>query len=83
MEDEITRDSIWRTATGRRIAIKDLEDSHLLAIIRCFRGMSPEGTKVNPTYPPRRMEMVNVLANEAYSRGLKLDDVTETEPVHE
>lgn len=80
---DITRDSIWVTAEGRRIAVKDLEDSHLLNIIRCFRDMSPHGTKVAPLDVEGRMRWVNALANEAYARGLRLDDVAEGEPVHE
>lgn len=81
--DEITREHIWTTATGERIAIKDLKDSHLLNIIRCFRGISLLGTKVAPRDPEGRMRWVNALANEAYRRGLKLDDAVEEEPVHE
>lgn len=81
--NEITRESIWTTATGKRIAVKDLEDSHLLNIIRCFRAMSPHGTKVAPTNKARRRAWVNALANEAYARGLSLDELTEKEPVHE
>ena len=54
MTDEITRESIWRTQTGKRIAVKDLSDSHLLNIIRCFREMSPLGTKVAPSVGPDR-----------------------------
>jgi len=82
-DDEITRDSIWRTAAGKRIAVKDLKDSHLLNIIRCFRNMSPHGTKVFPTDPVQRRLWVNVLSNEAYHRGLSLEELTENEPVHE
>jgi len=80
---EITRDSIWQTKDGQRIAVKNLEDSHLLNIIRCFRNMSPHGTKVMPSTPSRRRMWVNAMANEAYRRGLKLDELTEKEPVHE
>lgn len=82
-EGEITRESVWTTATGRHVKIKDMDDSHLLNIIRCFRGMSPVGTRVAPTHRTGRMKWVNALANEAHARGLKLDDLTEGEPVHE
>jgi hypothetical protein len=81
--DEVTRESWWRTADGRRVQVKNLENAHLLNIIRCLRDMSPLGTKVAPTDPVRRREWVNVLANEAYSRGLRLDELTEGEPIHE
>jgi len=80
---EITRESLWHTADGRVIKIKDLEDQHLLNIIRCFRNMSPEGTRVYPESPTARRNWVNALANEAYRRGLKVDDLAEGEPVHE
>ena len=79
----ITRDTLWCTATGRILAIKDMEDSHLLNCIRCFRGKSPEGTRVTPTDPVVRMEYLNVMANEAYRRGLALDPVDEDDPIHE
>lgn len=80
---EVTRESIWRTMDGQRIAVKDLADSHLLNIIRCFRNLSPHGTRVMPNAPTRRRQWLNMLANEAYARGLKLDDLTEDEPAHE
>lgn len=79
----VTRESIWVTAAGRRIPVYDLEDGHLLNIIRCFRDKSPHGTKVYPRDPVRRREWLNVLANEAYSRGLTLEEVDEKDPVHE
>jgi hypothetical protein len=59
-----TRESLWRTMDGRVLAVKDMEDSHILNIIRCIRGMSPEGTKVNCGGPTRRREWLNMLANE-------------------
>lgn len=80
---QVTRESIWTTATGRRVAIKDMEDSHLLNIIRCFRDMSPHGTRVAPTDPAMRRHWVNALANEAYRRGLTLEEPAAGEPVHE
>jgi len=78
----ITRESIWTTQTGECVAIKDMTNDHLLNLIRCFRNMSPIGTRLK-TKPSRRRQWVNALANEAYTRGLKLDDLTEGEPVHE
>lgn len=81
--DDVTRDSIWRTKDGRLVAIKDMQDSHLLNVIRCFRDMSPHGTKVVAGDAARRRQWVNALANEAYRRGLSLDELTEKEPVHE
>lgn len=79
----VTRDSIWVTADGRRTPVYGLEDSHLLNIIRCFRDKSPHGTKVFPVDPIRRREWLNVLANEAYARGLTIEEVDEKDPVHE
>ncbi len=82
-DDEVTRDSIWRTKDGQLVAVKDMKDSHLFNLIRCFRGMSPLGTRVVTKTEARRHDWLNALANEAYARGLQLDDLTETEPVHE
>lgn len=79
---EITRDSLWRTATGELVAVKDMTDSHLLNLIRVFRNMSPLGTRLKALQEDR-MRWVNALANEAYARGLKLDELREGEPVHE
>lgn len=79
----ITRDTLWRTAGGRVLAIKDMEDGHILNIIRCLRDMSPQGTQVCAGDLARRREWLNVLANEAYARGLQLDPLIEGEPVHE
>jgi hypothetical protein len=79
---EITRDSLWRTATGELVAVKDMTDSHLLNLVRVFRNMSPIGTTLKALRADR-MRWVNALANEAYARGLTLDELMEGEPVHE
>jgi len=79
----LTSDLIWRTAQGKRIAVRDLENDHLLNIIKCFRNKSPHGTQVWPSDSVRRREWLNLLANEAYSRGLSLEEVDEKDPVHE
>jgi hypothetical protein len=81
--EPITPDSVWMTAKGDRIRVRDLEDGHLLNIIRCFRNKSPHGTQVYPRDPVYRREWLNVLANEAYSRGLTLEEPDEKDPVHE
>ena len=81
--DAITRDTLWRTMDGRIVAVRDMDDQHILNIIRCLRNMSPQGTRVNAGPPSKRREWLNVLANEAYSRGLSLDPLTENEPAHE
>lgn len=83
MDVEITRESIWRCADGHLVAVKDMTDSHLLNIIRCFRQMSPHGTQVAPRRGPGRHKWLNALANEAYARGLELDPLTDGEPEHE
>lgn len=81
-EEEITRDSIWTTRTGERIAVKNMTDSHILNTLRVLREMSPIGTKFK-TSAVRRRQWVNALANEAYTRSLTLDDIVKGEPVHE
>lgn len=68
---------------GKRIPVHELEDSHLLNIIRCFRNKSPHDTQVFPRDAVQRREWLNMLANEAYSRGLNLEEVDEKDPVHE
>lgn len=78
----ITRNSIWRTQAGKLVTVKDMDDQHVLNLIRCFRNMSPVGTRILGP-PAKRREWVNVLANEAYARGLQLDPLAEGEPVHE
>jgi hypothetical protein len=59
-----------------------MTDSHLLNTIRVLRGKSPIGTTFKCDDVLRR-EWLNVMANEAYARGLKIDDVDEKDPVHE
>lgn len=79
---EITRDTLWYPMRGEPVRIKDMHDKHLLATIRVLRGMSPIGTRFR-TPDFRRRQWVNAMANEAYQRGLTLDELTSTEPVHE
>lgn len=81
--EAVTRDSLWRTKEGRILAIKDMGDQHLLNTIRCLREMSPIGTKIRIHSHARRRQWVNAMANEAYARGLKPDELTDGEPVHE
>jgi hypothetical protein len=80
--EEITRETFWRCQDGRYVPIKDMEDSHLLRTIRVLRGMSPIGTTFK-TDSVRRRNWLNAMANEAYSRGLELDGIRESDPVHE
>lgn len=68
---ELSRESIWRCMDGRRVAIKDMTDSHLLNTIRVLDDRSPVGTVYKCT-PERRRQYLNVMANEAYRRGLEL-----------
>lgn len=77
----ITRETQWRTQIGTRIRICDMTDSHLLRTIRVLRSMSPIGTKFNTT-PERRRAWLNAMANEAYERGLHIDEITEQELAH-
>lgn len=81
-EGEITRETVWRTKDGMRIAIMDMANSHLLNTIRVLRNMSPIGTTFKTT-DERRRRWVNAMANEAYLRGLSLDTLQDGEPVHE
>lgn len=50
--------------------------------IRVLRNMSPIGTTFK-TAPETRRRWINAMANEAYERGLQIDELTEKEPVHE
>lgn len=81
-DPSMNRESVWKTKDGQLIAIKDMHDSHLLNTIRVLRDRSPIGTKFTCT-DVRRRSWVNAMANEAYLRGLTIDDLTEGEPVHE
>lgn len=81
-DESLTRDSVWTTRDGKRVAIRDMGDQHLLNTIRVLRAMSPVGTKFRTT-PERRRQWVNAMANEAYARGLALDELTDGEPTHE
>ena len=49
--------------------MRDMDDRHLLNTIRVFRNKSPIGTVVTCD-AVRRREWLNVMANEAYARGL-------------
>lgn len=75
-EDEITRDTAWRTRDGRLVAIRDMTDQHLLNTIRVLRRRSPIGTAFK-TSGVRRRRWINAMANEAYERGLSLDELGE------
>lgn len=78
----IDRESLWKTKDERRVAIKDMDDHHLLATIRVLRNMSPVKTRVKMD-AVRRMQWSNAMANEAYARGLRIDETTDKEPRHE
>jgi hypothetical protein len=82
-DEVLSRESYWTTREGIRIHIYDLEDSHLLNIIRCLRGKSPEGTTMMTWDPIRKRDWLNVLANEVYRRGLTIEELDEKDPVHE
>lgn len=78
----LTRESYWRTKDGKKVQVGLMEDSHLLNTITMLRGRSPIGTKFTTSDVRRRM-WLNVMANEAYSRGLTIPEVDEKDPVHE
>ena len=62
--------------------MRDMDDRHLLNTIRVFRNKSPIGTVVTCD-AVRRREWLNVMANEAYARGLSIDPVDDKDPIHE
>lgn len=80
--EPITSETEWRTKDGQRVRIRDMTDSHLLNTINVLRGKSRKGTTFK-TDDVRRREWLNVMANEAYKRGLTLDEVDGKDPVHE
>ena len=80
--EPLSSDSYWTTRERRRVRVCDMDDPHLLNTIRVLRGKSPHGTKWNGD-SVRRREWLNVMANEAYSRGLSIEEVDEKDPVHE
>jgi hypothetical protein len=67
---------------GRQVSIQQMTDDHLLNTIRVLRNASPVGTIVKTAHV-RRRQWLNVMANEAYDRGLSLDPVNDKDPVHE
>jgi hypothetical protein len=81
-EEPLSSDSIWTTKERQRIPIYKMGDSHLLNTIRVLRGKSPIGTTWSGDNV-RRREWLNVMANEAYSRGLSIEEVDGKDPVHE
>lgn len=74
----LTRDSLWRCKDGRTVRVKDMLNSHLLNTINVLRGKSKRGTEFKTT-DERRSEWLNVMANEAYLRGLTLDPLSDDE----
>jgi hypothetical protein len=80
--EPITRDSVWITKEKRHIPIREMDDHHLLNTIRVLRGKSPIGTRL-VIDAVHRCEWLNAMANEAYSRGLSVEEVDEKDPVHE
>lgn len=78
LPDLTVQDPIWRTKDGVDVAVSEMDDSHLLNTVRVLRGISPHGTTFSTTLA-RRRRWVDVMANEAYRRGLKLDPPTEEE----
>lgn len=87
MEDQddlepLSRESIWTTKDKQRIPVYQMKDSHLLNTIRVLQGKSPLGTTWSGDAICRR-EWLNVMANEAYARGLTIEEVDKKDPVHE
>ena len=76
------RDPIWVTRDGLRVPVSQMDDRHLLNTIRVLRGHSPIGTTFRCDDVTRR-DWINVMANEAYKRGLLLEGPREGDPVHE
>lgn len=79
----MTRDSTWYTVYGEAVAIKNMSDDHLRNTIRVLRDISPVGIRFTTLDPVLRRDYLNVMANECYARGLGLDELTTSEPVHE
>lgn len=80
--EPIDQDSVWVTREKQHIPIYKMTDHHLLSTIRVLRGKSPLGTTWKGDNV-RRRGWLNAMANEAYSRGLTIEDVDEKDPVHE
>lgn len=80
--EPITRDSEWVTRDKKRVRIYEMEDPHLLNTIRVLRGKSPVGTTLTFFDERLRREWLNAMANEAYARGLKIEEVDDEDPVH-
>jgi hypothetical protein len=81
-DDLPTRHSKWLTMDKKKIAVKDMTDSHLLNTIRVLRGHSLKHTLWCGPVEMRR-HWLNVMANEAYRRKLEIDPLTEQEFEHE
>ena len=80
--EPISRDSVWTTKDLKRIPIYRMTDDHLLNTIRVLRGKSPLGTTWSGD-AVRRRDWLNAMANEAYARGLSIEEVDKKDPVHE
>lgn len=61
----------WLTKDKQEIPIKDLDDHHLLSIIKMLVDESPEGTQFRTT-PKRRTQWLLVMLEEAEKRGLSI-----------
>jgi hypothetical protein len=73
---------VWVTREKRRIPVREMGDNHLLHTITMLRGKSPIGTRFICEDVVRR-RWLNILANEAYDRGLAIDALDGKDPVHE
>ena len=81
-DEIISSESYWTTRERQRVRVYDMADSHLLNTIRVLRGKSPLKTRWSGD-PVRRREWLNVMANEAYRRGLRIEEPDEKDPLHE
>lgn len=70
-ERALSGDVIWTTRERERIAVKNMESSHILNVIRMLKGESPRGT----TYrcdDLTRANWIEIMSIEAEKRGLLL-----------